>query len=89
MPQDATHVKQYGGVTGNHNPMLHNNLSRVMRWYKGGVTYKCRKINPDFSWQERFHEHSTRDKEAYEKIKRYIINNPANWEDDRFNTIDG
>ena len=88
MPQDATHVKQQGGITGHHNPMLHNNLSRVIRWYKGGVTYECRKINPEFCWQERFHEHIIRNREAYQKIETYIINNPANWEDDKFNTID-
>lgn len=86
-PPSAIQAKQYGGITGHHNPMLHNNLSRVIRWYKGRVTYECRKINPEFGWQERFHEHIIRDEEAYEKIKTYIINNPANWEDDRFNII--
>lgn len=88
MSQDATQAKQYGGITGCHNPMLHNNLSRVIRWYKGRVTYECKKINPEFCWQERFHEHIIRDNETYKKIKTYIINNPANWEDDKFNIID-
>ena len=83
----ASQAKQYGGITGHHNPMLHNNLSRVIRWYKGRVTYECRKIKPEFCWQERFHEHIIRNKESYEKIKIYIINNPVNWEDDVFNTM--
>ena len=30
-PQDAFQAKQHGGITGHHNPMLHNNLSRVIR----------------------------------------------------------
>lgn len=88
IPQEEDNTSKQGGITGQHNPMLHNNLSRVIRWYKGRVTYECRKINPDFCWQERFHEHIIRNKEAYQKIKTYIINNPANWEDDKFNIVD-
>ena len=86
-PSSSTTKEHGGGITGHHNPMLHNNLSRVIRWYKGRVTYECRKIGIEFCWQERFHEHIIRNKESYQKIKTYIINNPANWEDDKFNTI--
>ena len=80
--------KQHGGSTGHHNPMLHENLSRVIRWYKGRITYECRKINPSFGWQERFHEHIIRNEQSYQTIKKYIINNPANWENDKFYNID-
>lgn len=70
--------EQPGGITGRHNPMLHENLSRVIRWYKGRITYECRKINPNFGWQERYHEHIIRNEDSYQKIKTYIINNPLN-----------
>ncbi|MEA2078018.1 MAG: transposase, partial [Candidatus Marinimicrobia bacterium] len=31
-----------GGITGNNNPMLYQNLSRIIRWYKGRVTFEIR-----------------------------------------------
>ena len=35
-----TTKKKAGGITGNKNPMLHKNLSRIMRWYKGRCTFE-------------------------------------------------
>ena len=65
-------VRKIGGVTGNNNPMLHENLSRFMNWYKGRCTFEMRKINTKFSWQPRFHEHVIRNEEDYLKITEYI-----------------
>lgn len=31
---------EIGGVTGNKNPMLHDNLSRIIRWFKGRSTFE-------------------------------------------------
>lgn len=73
-----------GGATGKHNPMLQENLSRVMRWYKGRVSFECRKTNPEFGWQARFYDHIIRDESSYHKIKSYIRNNPRNWKNDKF-----
>jgi REP element-mobilizing transposase RayT len=77
-------VKQIGGVTGNNNPMLHENLSRFIHWYKGRCTFEMRKIYPKFSWQPRFHEHIIRDEESYLKIVEYIQNNPLKWQEDKY-----
>jgi len=73
-----------GGVTGMHNPMLHQNLSRVMRWFTGRVTFEAHKIDPQFNWQRRFHDHIVRDIAEFKSISRYIIKNPENWEKDQF-----
>jgi len=35
-----------GGITGQHNPKLHDNLGRIIRWYKGRVKYEIKGINP-------------------------------------------
>ena len=35
-------------------------------------------------WQERFHDHIIRDKEDYQRIYRYIEENPAKWAEDRY-----
>ncbi|GET31581.1 hypothetical protein PbJCM13498_04440 [Prolixibacter bellariivorans] len=68
-----------GGATRSHNPMLHDNLSRIIRWYKGRVTFEIRKTNPQFAWQSRFHDHIIRDREEYHGTRQYIIDNPQQW----------
>ena len=79
---------QPSGITGNHNPMLHDNLSRVVRWFKGRTTFECRKINPLFQWQTRFHDHIIRNEASFYRIQQYIVNNPAKWNDDKFFDVD-
>lgn len=74
-----------GGFAGNKNPMLNDNLSRILRWYKGRVTFELRKNHPDFTWQSRFHDHIIRDNASFKRIQQYIINNPKNWNSDKFN----
>ncbi len=68
-----------GGFAGGKNPMLNENLSRIIRWYKGRITNFARKINPNFAWQSRFYDHIIRDYESYQRISVYILKNPLNW----------
>jgi putative transposase len=37
------------------------------------------------TWQHDYYEHVIRDRGEYDRIKHYIINNPAKWHDDTFN----
>ena len=73
---------QYGGITGNHNPMIHDNLSRIIRWYKGRCSFEIRKIACDFTWQPRFHDRVVRNYDEYMAIKDYILHNIENWKED-------
>ncbi|MFM9825871.1 transposase [Flavobacterium sp.] len=73
-----------GGFAGENNPMLADNISRIIRWYKGRCTFEIRKINPNFGWHPRFHDHIIRNSESFERIKNYIEENPARWEEDKF-----
>jgi REP element-mobilizing transposase RayT len=41
------------------------------------------------NWQPSYHEHVIRDEQEYFRIRQYIINNPAKWEDDTFNDSNG
>jgi Transposase and inactivated derivatives len=75
-------VKQVGGITGNNNPMLHENISCIIRWYKGRVSYESVKIHAEFAWQTRFHDHIIRNDESFQRIRSYIAGNPASWEAD-------
>ena len=71
--------KNSGGITKEHNPMLHDNLSRILRWYKGRVTFESRKTNLKFKWQSLFHDHIIKDDKALSNIQKYIENNPKNY----------
>ena len=75
---------QAGGFAGSNNPVLNENLSRIVRWYKGRCSFEIRKVNPVFQWHTRFHDHIIRNDAAYQRIKDYIENNPANWCKDKF-----
>jgi len=73
-----------GGVTGNNNPMLSDSLAKVIRWYKGRVSFESRKIHPKFSWQSLFYDNIIRNEKSFNRIQEYIINNPKNWAKDKF-----
>jgi REP element-mobilizing transposase RayT len=60
------------------------NLASVIRGFKIGVTTNARKIYSAFAWQTRFYDHIIRDTEEYQRIADYILNNPANWQNDKF-----
>lgn len=60
------------------------NLASIIRGFKSSVTINARKIDPDFAWQPRFHDHVIQDYRSYERIRDYIIDNPKNWGSDKF-----
>lgn len=82
-PQESIPPPQ-GGFAGGKNPMVNENISRILRWYKGRCSYEIHKTNAEFAWQSRFHDHIIRNELEYRRIVNYIINNPANWEEDEF-----
>jgi putative transposase len=56
----------------------------IIQQYKSSVTRFVNKNNiPYFRWQSRFYEHIIRNEQSYEHIADYIINNPANWQNDK------
>lgn len=88
MNRVSTDDHHIGGITGENNPMLSDNLSRVIRWFKGRTTFQCRYVHADFAWQTRFHDHIIRDIQEYWKIREYIRNNPKRWTEDKYNQPD-
>jgi len=73
---------QTGGFSGTMNPMLRDNLSRIIRWYKGRTCFEIRKILPEFAWQSRFYDIIIRNQKIYRQISEYIIMNPTQWTND-------
>jgi len=81
----TTDSKKTGGITSNKNTMINDNISRAIRWYKGRCTFEIRKIQANFKWQHRFHDHIIRNNTSFNNIQNYITNNPSNWDKDKFN----
>ncbi len=75
-------VSTTGGITGKNNPMLSDNLGKIVRWYKGRISFENKKINPNFAWQRNYYDRIIRNAEELNKIREYIIYNPQNWADD-------
>lgn len=60
-------------------------IGAIVRGYKPAVTKQLNLINNGIVvWQRNYYEHIIRDERSYERISKYIINNPAKWNDDKF-----
>ena len=59
-------------------------LWSIIRGFKIGVKKYANQNNIDFAWHSKFYDHIIRDEKAYNNIKYYIINNPENWESDKY-----
>jgi putative transposase len=65
-----------------------NNLSSIIRGFKGSATKKIHKLGfLDFKWQSKFYDRVIRDEDELWRVREYIDNNPAQWEADRNNPI--
>lgn len=68
-------------------PLDKNSISSIINHFKGSVKRSCQVNNLKFVWQSRFHDRIIRNEREYFAIKRYILNNPKNWEKDRNNSF--
>jgi putative transposase len=62
-------------------------LSTVIRSFKSAVTKWCNENQYKFGWQTRFHDHIIRTDAELDRIREYIIDNPKNWINDKFNNL--
>jgi putative transposase len=56
-------------------------LATVIRSYKSVVSKIVHSIDPDFSWEPRYYDHIIRSGKELERIRKYIVNNPAKWDE--------
>lgn len=61
-----------------------NTLSSIVGSYKSAVTRHANRLGFEFSWLSRFHDHIIRDENSFERISKYIRENPLKWKDDKF-----
>ena len=58
-------------------------LGSVVRYWKAGSCETIRStVDPCFGWQPNYYERILRDEDETDRIRRYIAENPANWEHD-------
>ena len=61
-------------------------LGEIVRTYKAISTRLIRQsIKAGFVWQRNYFEHVIRDDHSLERIRDYIVNNPARWDEDEEN----
>jgi putative transposase len=61
-------------------------VSTIIRSYKSVCTKHIHQAFPDlnFEWQTRFWDNIVQSETSFNNITQYIINNPQNWDKDRF-----
>ncbi len=81
------HIHAIIDIKPNNSGQVNLSLSQLMGAYKTRVSSAIRKIGlTEFAWQRSFYDHIIRNLHSYENIANYIVNNPMNWEKDRFFT---
>lgn len=77
-PQESRkNINQFGKT-------IPGSISAIIGQFKSSVTRWCNKNNLIFAWQTRFYDHIIRNKPEYIRIEQYIIDNVANWKEDKF-----
>ncbi|MFH1063171.1 MAG: hypothetical protein V1747_09870, partial [Candidatus Omnitrophota bacterium] len=65
-----------------------NKLSIIIGSFKSAVTKQINRINNNkFKWQRSFYDHVIRTNDSLNKIREYIVNNPATWANDKHNIM--
>jgi REP element-mobilizing transposase RayT len=67
------------GIKNNPMELQKISLGRIIRWFKGRVSFEAKKLNRDFSWQQRYCDRIIRNEKEYYFVIEYIENNPANY----------
>jgi len=84
-----------GSAPTNHTGGSAPTVGNVIQWFKTMTTNEYIKnvktqFWPKFSkhvWQPRFHDRVIRNEKEYWAIKRYIMDNPKNWDKDKENIM--
>jgi len=64
------------GIKKHGNPKWKSgSLGVIINQYKRICTIEARKINKNFSWQQRYYENIIRDEKDFIKISEYILGN--------------
>jgi putative transposase len=72
--------EQKGQIRFGLEPLPKASISAIINHFKGKVTKWCKKNGFEyFGWQLRFHDHIIRSEGAFQRVNKYIQNNPEKW----------
>ena len=74
---EANPAPTIGDIVGAYKSLVANGCLEI---------YKSNNQMMGKLWQRDYYEHIIRNEQSYQTISHYIINNPANWNGDKFNT---
>jgi REP element-mobilizing transposase RayT len=72
-------VPTKSGIENNPMELKSISLGKIIRWFKGRVSFEAKKINSSFAWQARYYDRIIRNEREHYFIKEYIENNPVNY----------
>ena len=81
-------VEQRSAPTGIAPGVAPRSLGAIVRAYKSAVTYAVNGAQNQRGavlWQRNYYEHIIRNDRELNNVRRYIVNNPRNWQLDRDN----
>ncbi len=61
-------------------------IGKILRAFKGAATHRIHHATPKitFQWQPNYYDHIVRNDPDIDRIRLYIINNPAQWQEDEY-----
>jgi REP element-mobilizing transposase RayT len=86
--RDVLAKRLYGGEHKNMSKISpsKNSISVIIRFFKRQITKYARKNTNIFTvWQSNYYDRIVRNEDELNRIREYILQNPAKWENDRNN----
>ena len=84
-PTTETKSKTVGDILGAYKSLVANECLGIFKLkYVGAGLVPAQIPMMGKLWQRNFYDHIIRNEKSYQTISNYIINNPANWKDDKF-----
>lgn len=82
--QQQQSSQQYSQITKNEfmssiSPKP-GSIPAIVRSYKSVVSKNVHLTETGFSWQPRYYDHIIRSEKELNRIRKYIVNNPLNWD---------
>ncbi|MCY7336621.1 MAG: transposase [Chamaesiphon sp.] len=71
--------------------IIHESSKPISEIIRGFKTFFARQINKSLDrtgcplWQRNYYEHIIRSEDELNNVRQYILNNPANWDEDKNN----
>jgi len=76
-------------VTNKYNPVS-NSIPTIIRSFKSTTTKQINELRQTLGmpvWQRSYYEHIIRNEDDMSCIRKYIISNPTQWEEDENNPV--